>query len=284
MYDKLARIPPMVIFIAVGALLFAADSLRNSRNSDEDQILVTAARVDLLEQALQQRYGRRASHSELSAELKAYIDEELLYREAIRLGLHQTDEVVRRRLAQSMAFILEGRADLERPSENDLRALYDAEEPEANMLTRVDFRHVFFSSDRHKGQSEPAAEESLTALKSGEVAATEIGDPFLLGQNFRALNLQRIADQFGQVFADAIAGSEPGVWSGPIASKYGEHLVLVERIEEASDDYFERQRDMLVNAWRIKRRREVREEALDRLRQDVRIDVESTPALQISQL
>ena len=67
MYDKLAKIPPMVIFIAVGALLFAADSLRNARISDDDQILVTAARVDLLEQALQQRYGRRASRSELKA-------------------------------------------------------------------------------------------------------------------------------------------------------------------------------------------------------------------------
>lgn len=36
-----------------------------------------------------------------------------------------------------------------------------------------------------------------------------------------------VADRFGPQFADAVFALEPGTWAGPIASAYGQHLVLV---------------------------------------------------------
>jgi parvulin-like peptidyl-prolyl isomerase len=38
-----------------------------------------------------------------------------------------------------------------------------------------------------------------------------------------------VENRFGSDFAAAVFGAEPGAWSGPIASVYGYHLVLVGR-------------------------------------------------------
>lgn len=273
----------MILFIGVGALLFVLDGWRGAGLAEDEQIVITPARIGLLEQALQQRYGRRASQAELNAELQAYIDEELLYREALRLGLHQSDEVVRRRLAQSMAFIIEGRADLERPGEEDLQAVYEGLEPASTALTRVSFQHVFYSADRRKGQHLPELSAVLEQLSSGAAEPGETGDPFLLGQSFRAHSIEKIAESFGQDFADSIAAAVPGQWSGPFASIYGTHLVLIEDMEEVSSRDFEQQREQLVKTWLVQRRREVREEALQQLRKDAHIELEEVTS-QASQL
>ena len=38
---------------------------------------------------------------------------------------------------------------------------------------------------------------------------------------------RQVADRFGAEFADAVFALEPGAWAGPVASAYGQHLVLV---------------------------------------------------------
>ncbi len=272
MLRLLSRIPPLVLFLAVGALLFALDSWRDRYGYKAQHIEVAAAKIDRLERSLKKRYGRQPSRDELNAELKAYIDEELLYREALKLGLHQSDEIVRRRLAQTMAFIIEGKADLETPEDNPLRAFYDKQKTGSKVTARVDFRQLFFNSDRRKGRAEQDATKALEKLKLGEVAQAAIGDAFILGQNFRGYSEAKLVETFGREFADAIAETGPNQWAGPFSSMYGSHLVLIEGRTQVKAPGFEKQRAQLINAWRIQRRREIREQALDQLRQEYDID------------
>ena len=55
-----------------------------------------------------------------------HLKEEVLAREARELQLDVGDTVVRRRLAQKMAFLLEDTVRASEPPEAELRALYDA--------------------------------------------------------------------------------------------------------------------------------------------------------------
>ena len=278
------RFYPLILFLCVGAFLFALENWRASRTQEGDRIRISAAQVERLERMLEVRYGRPPSPDQTGAEIKAYIDEELLYREALRLGLHTSDEVVRRRLAQTMAFIIEGTAELEIPSDGELQVLYERERRASVAITRIDFEHVFFSAEGFETQEQIDTALILSGLNSGAIHAAAKGDPFLLGSRFQGHSLARVAATFGHGFAAAIAEAEQGKWSGPLTSNYGQHLVLVESRAQAAAPGFEQQRDNLINAWRVNRRHEVRERALEQLRLEFDIEVEEQQRLRVGQL
>ena len=285
MFRLFARIPPIATFLLVGALLFALDNWRNSQTAEENHIQITANTIEQLARSLEQRYGQQPSSHELEKELQAYIDEELLYREALKFELHQSDEVVRRRLAQTMAFIIEGKADFETPTEQQLQAWHAQNQPGSESLTRIDFQHIFFSfdSNTNRGNSEILASQLLEKLGSEKTYPVDSGDPFLLGVQFRAQSLVKLANNFGEQFANQISAIEPGHWAGPISSNYGHHLVWIERREKANTLGYEQQRDQLIHAWRIHRRREVLAQALDQLRLEFDIEIDRSTAIRVSQ-
>src|SRR5690606_31157400 len=51
-----------------------------------------------------------------------FVEDEVLYREAMALGLHAADPIVRRRLIQKMRFLLEDTAPIAEPTEAELAA------------------------------------------------------------------------------------------------------------------------------------------------------------------
>jgi hypothetical protein len=60
----------------------------------------------------------------------------------------------------------------------------------------------------------------------------DLGDPFLLPTEFALSPWDEIARLFGEAFTGQLLRLEPGRWAGPIASTYGQHLVLIrERTE-----------------------------------------------------
>ncbi len=268
------RNSPLLIFLFVGVLLFLLEQWRGPLNSDSQRILVSAIKVEQLEKELTNRYGQLPSLDQLDAELQAYIDEELLYREALRLELYKNDVVVRRRLAQTLAFIIEGEADSEIYTEADIRRQFV--QRSTTSQPRFDFSHVFFSFDNHKGHASEEATKALKLLDSGAVSQTEIGDPFLMGSKFEALSKSKLVANFGQGFADALMNVDTSRWSGPFSSTFGYHVVLVSDIETSALVYNEQLREKLINSLRSQRRRELREEALNRLRQQYDVEIEMT--------
>ena len=85
-----------------------------------------------------------------------------------------------------------------------------------------------------------------------------------------------VEDRFGTGFAAAVFECEPGAWSGPIASAYGHHLVLVSRRSPARVPDFAEVADRIA----IDLDTERRAGALDRIYATVRdaYEVEIEPA------
>ena len=68
----------------------------------------------------------------------------------------------------------------------------------------------------------------MAELRRAEmVTAAGMGDPPVVASPVTAATRRQVADRFGGEFADAVFALEPGAWDGPVASAYGQHLVLV---------------------------------------------------------
>ena len=79
--------------------------------------------------------------------LRQYVENEAMYREALRLGLDQDDTVVRQRMVQRMRFMLQGFTAARNASDAELSA-YLAENSERYRIpAKISFKHQFFKAD-----------------------------------------------------------------------------------------------------------------------------------------
>src|SRR4029079_7510532 len=114
---KLLR-EPLVHFAFFGGLLLWADHLRRPPPpaAEGRRIVVTRRLSEELRGDFARRRGRPATAEEERQEIDHYVEEEALFRAALRLGLHESDTIVRRRLVQRMRFLEEDAAPLREPS------------------------------------------------------------------------------------------------------------------------------------------------------------------------
>lgn len=248
--DRL-RAEPLMLFVAGGVLIFAANALLGpALGLDDNPRRIAVTREDLVR--FTQLRARAFSEEQASTSFDAmsadqkrallaqYLREEALYREAIGLGLDRQDYVVRRRIVQSMEYALgsqEGDASL--PSEAQLRAWYDGHKELYALPSVISFSHVYFGGPQAKARAMAA----LPALRGGQSAPEAMGDRFLYSATYLKRTEAEVAGHFGAAMAqDLFARTSTGSWIGPIASIHGYHLVRVEQIEPGGAQPFEQVR------------------------------------------
>ncbi len=153
---------PLLHFTLIGAALFAADLLLNA--DTPEPIVVPRAFLDAQRAEIEARTGAPASDEALAAAAQTYALEEALFREALSIGLHRHDLVVRRRLVQQVEFL---HLDLNVPDEPDEGALtrWLLDHPgDYQLPERRSLEHRFFSRDKRKDRAPLDALAALSLL------------------------------------------------------------------------------------------------------------------------
>ena len=209
--------------------------------------------------------GALPNAEEEAALVQEWVEDEILYRRAIELGLDQNDTIVRRRLVQRMRFFLEDTYRIERPTDAQLQAWIELQPDKFATPAKTSFTQRFFSRGKRGAELGTVARSTLAAL-SDDPDATVDGDPFFRGSAFEDATSDEIARAFGRGFAESIDDMPLGEWSGPVASSYGLHLVYVRERSSAGTATLETVRDKAERDWTQAERDRLNEEALGRLR------------------
>jgi peptidyl-prolyl cis-trans isomerase C len=237
------------------------------------QIILSQSVIHGLRQDYLRRNGALPTAGEEAALIQRYIDNEVLYREALALGLDRGDIIVRRRLVQKMEFLTEGVEPLPEPADAELQAYLDAHAEHYAVDDLVTLVHVFAGTDRHGAAATSMASQWREQLLAG-ADPSALGDPFLRGREFTAVSEPELAGIFGGAFAAAVMRLPVGLWSAPIASSYGVHVVRVGAHVVGHQPPLAEVREAVRRDWRDERRAAADRAALVRLRQryDIRIE------------
>ena len=217
---------PLLVFLVLGVGLFAVERWLADGNSEERVVTVTGEQVDALRARWDAQWGRPPTDRELQGLLDEAVREEILYREALRLGLDRDDPIVRRRLAEKMTFMLEDNAQPPAPGAREVEAYFAAHAERYREPQRTTFRHVYLSGDRRADPQRDAA-DLLRVVRDGVDGWRRAGDPFSLLREYTERTDREIAELFGADFAAALDGLPAGEWHGPLDSALGTHLVQV---------------------------------------------------------
>jgi peptidyl-prolyl cis-trans isomerase C len=224
---------PLVHFLLLGAALFAAYHFMKAPDSSPSsrEIRLSADEIGQLIELYQSQWRRQPTPQELERMVENKVQQEVLYREALAMGLDKDDEIVKRRMAQKMQFLAEDLAAAHEPTTAELRTWYEKNSAKFAQPPRLSFRHLYFSPDTRGARARDDAEAALAKLAGESVdstIATSLADPFMFQDYYRDRAPDFLGKEFGPQFALAVAALKPGSWQGPIESGFGWHLVFVD--------------------------------------------------------
>ncbi len=275
---KLAR-EPLVHFLLIGAGIYGLYGILGSNLDDDDErtIIVSAGEVKARSDQWSKQWERPPTEEELAELIRDYIRTQVLYREAIAMGLDDGDAMIERRLAQRLQLLIQSLITPEEPSEDELRSWFKENEKEFTQPDLYSLVHLYFSPDKRGAATEDDAEAALAMLESlGEIPADfeSYGDR-LLPQSYYADQTEAgLSRVFGQGFVDEVIKLEPGAWRGPVISGYGIHLVYITEVTRASAPDFSEFAEQAKEAWTAEKGRELNERFIENLIESYEITVE----------
>jgi len=263
--------------LLIGAALFVLYGLQNDQPADDtNRIVISTADIDRLLIMWEKRWQRPPTPAEIDGVIAAQVREEVLYREALAMGLDQGDSVVRRRLAQKMEFIFSDLAAQAEPTEDELIAYLEAHADRFEVPGRISFVQVYLNTTQ---RGEQANEDALRLLDEVKRPGSTIdfmaaGDAFMFGQQHPDLTRRRVTALFGKQFAAQTFDLPVGDWQEPVASAYGLHLVRVDKKSMASTPTLAEVRDNVINEWQSQQRKTVNEQFYQGLRASYEVIIE----------
>ncbi|WP_043317621.1 peptidyl-prolyl cis-trans isomerase [Microbulbifer sp. HZ11] len=263
---------PSVQFALIGALLFGIHSLFQDRQSaSSGDIVISESRIQHISAIFARGWQRPPSAQELQGLIDDYIREEVLYREALNMGLDQGDAVIRRRLRTKMEFLAKDLVDAIDPPDSLLEQYHQTHLDRYTHPARYTFEQIFLDSNKRKEVAEDAR-IVLTRLTAGRDPRKQ-GDHSLLQHRFDSVTPARIDRVFGSDFSQQLVDLPLNEWTGPLTSSYGEHLVRIRHLDPQQQPEFGEVRAEVLRDWQEQERRKVLQTQYETLRSKYRISV-----------
>lgn len=268
---------PLVHFLVLGAGLFLLYGYISGKGPDRvDRIVVKEADVAWLSEQFQRTWMRPPTRQELQGLVEEFVKEEILYREALALGLDKDDLVVRRRMRQKLEFLNADLLEPRRPTDAELHAYLDANPEQFRLPARYSFHQIYLNPEASGGDAQQRAADLLTRLRADPSLDTDpqpLGDSTLLPRSLKLASKREISALYGAGLADALSTMEKNVWSGPYRSSYGLHLILLTAIEDGGLPELDRVRPAVEREWSNERRQEANDRFYQALRARYAVEI-----------
>jgi hypothetical protein len=274
---------PLIQFLILGAAIYGAYALFAAPEDDyrDNVILVDSGRIDSMISEWERRWNRPPTRDEINGLIQQYVKEDVLYRQAVAMGLNEDDPITRRRMAQKLEFLTSDLSGLQEPEDGELEQFFEDKRETYRDPDMISFSHIFFDPDAREDATLADADALLAQLKEQGEPGQEVGqmgDRFMLQTYFASATEQDIRRQLGSGFSEAVMKLDPGRWHGPVLSGYGVHLVYVYDHFVAPPPVFENVQAQVLQDWHESRREKFNADFLETLKQRYEIVIDELPA------
>ena len=241
----------LLIFFLIGIFIFLIDITFNE--DSPNKITIYESELDSLINTWVTQVGREPTNDEIDGIIKQLIDEEILYREALKLGLDKNDIIIKRRMAQKISF-LKQESSVRNPTEEEILSYYKENKEDYFVESTYTFSHIYFSKD------DQAESRSIKALE-------------LIGKNFSSKTIRELQRSFGDQFSQSIQNLSVKKWSGPISSEYGEHLIFINSYSDSYLPDLSKIKELVVSDILARDQSQSTENYLKELRKEYEVEI-----------
>jgi hypothetical protein len=257
---------PLVHFLAIGAVLFGIGVLRADPTPRGDRLAITSGVVEHLLEGFRLTWQRPPTEAEFRGLVEDYLKEEVLYREALAMGLDRDDQIVRRRMRQKLEFLMADLVGSVDPTGEELKAYLDADPDRYRQEATISFVQIYIQERSNAEDTRARALSLLERVRTTPDADPEsLGDPFLYPANHRDMPERDLRSVFGDEFAAQLVELPVGEWSGPVSSAFGLHVVRVDAFEPGRRSELSEVRDAVYRDLVSERTREAEQSYFEAL-------------------
>ena len=235
---------PLGHFLIAGAAVFWLLSGR-APDLGERRIVVDKAVVGAMVERFYGSFHRLPSPDETDGMIRDYVADQVYYREALRLGLDQGDEVVVRRMRRKLESLAVADAETSEPSDTQLQALIDQDSARYSDDPRTSFEQIYLGADTPENRA--AANARLAELRAGHLISAVTAP---LPGRLDGARASEVSGMFGDEFTLALRSLPLRQWQGPVASGVGLHLVRVDSRAALLKPNLATVRQRVTNDWR----------------------------------
>ena len=267
---------PLVHFLALGAVLFGIGILRGEgAGPATNRIAITPGTVERLLQGFRLTWQRPPTEDEFRGLVEDYLKEEVLYREALEMGLDRDDQIIRRRMRQKLEFLTADLVESIEPSDEELQARLNANVDLYRQEATVSFAQVYIGERDGAEQDRTRAMALLEELRTNPNADPEqMGDPFMYPATHRDMRERDLLGVFGEEFTAQVVELPVGEWSGPITSAFGLHVARLDSLDLGRPSELAEVRDAVYRDLVSARTREAEQRYFDALLAQYTVTVE----------
>ena len=230
---------PLLHFAIIGAALFAVDAALVARDQDPSTIVVDAAVVEEARNVFRSTAKREPSAEELEALTRRWIDNEILFREGIALGVDQGDKMIRERVIFKSLMIMETGLKLPPIDDATLRKWFEAQRAKYDEPVRYDFQEAVLNDDN----GEAAVRGFVRELNAGTPGDARAGLRVFKGRPH-----DNLVQSYGAEFAKALASLPVGEWRA-LPSRDGLRVMRLDAVGASAPADFDRIRNAVLQDW-----------------------------------
>ena len=231
---------PLLHFALAGLAIFAADQWLNQRRADPRHITVSKATLTEARELFRAGMNREPSAADMTILQARWVDNEVLYREGLALGLDRGDSNIRERVIFKALSLTQAGVVLPKIDEAGLRAWFNAQRERYDPPARVDFQEAVLSQDR----SAERVKGFVDALNGKGESDAQSGLHV-----FKDRPLPTVLQAYGTEFTTALEQLAPGRWEA-LPSLDGLRVVRLESRKAGTQANFDEIKEKVYLDWK----------------------------------
>lgn len=230
---------PLFHFLLAGFLLFLADSII-VKYKDSSRIIIIPKTVKAEAHDLfVSKMIREPSEKEWKQILERWVDNEVLYREGMALGLDKGDQNIRERIIFKALSVTQASLNLPTPSTEQLESWFQTHADRYTQDDRFNFSEAVVVGT-------PSAEQlNQFARALNGKGKSELESSLRI---FKDRPRKNLIEAYGEKFTTELTVLQPGVWS-VLYSRSGPQLVYLERIDKGESQKFSDISERVLVDW-----------------------------------
>lgn len=237
----------MLHFVLLGGLLFALDHALITRESDPHTIVVDSTVVEAAKKEFRASHNRDPDAQELRALTRPWVDNEILFREGLALGVDRGDSTIRDRVIFKTLLVLETEVRLPAVDDAKLRVWFEQRRDKYDEPEQFDFQEAVLSGAADNAQRTEQGEAAVHALAAALNAGVSPGTRASL-RVFKGRSYSNLVQSYGAEFARALQALSLGEWR-VLPSPDGERVMQLQAVAQARPADFEAIRSRVLQDW-----------------------------------
>jgi len=237
---KRAAREPLLHFLFLGLLLFGADHVLNARREDPQTITVGTDVQKEVREIFVAGMKREPTPGDMQKLVDRWVDNEVLYREGLSLGLDRGDSTIRERVIFKAMSIARSGLSLPPIDEAKLRAWFEARHDRYDTPARYDFMEAVVIGD-----STPETLETFASALNGTARSDTQSDLRV----FKDRPHTNLVESYGSEFATRLTQLKVGEWQA-VPSSAGLRVVRVEALKPGTTAKFDDMKDSVHQDWK----------------------------------